>query len=101
MDLDVPLESGDLRLHFRGLVKKLLSLLRLVFKLSRQLMVLQDRQPSGGLELLIIQSQEISFGLFNLVKHFFSEFLSSLDSFPLFVINFFELVLLLSFKLDF
>jgi len=64
-------------------------------------MVLQDRQPSGGLELLIIQSQEISFSLFNLVKHFFSEFLSSLDSFSLFVINFFELVLLLSFQLDF
>jgi hypothetical protein len=56
VDFNVALESLNLRLHFIVLEEQLLSLLRLIFKLSGELVILQNSQASSSLELLIIKS---------------------------------------------
>lgn len=64
-------------------------------------MVLQDRQASSGLQLLVVQRQQVGLCLFDFVKHFFTEFLCGLDLFTLFLIDgvVFDLDLVLQFLL--
>ena len=102
MDLDIPLESVDLCLHLAVLVEQLLGLLRLVLELSGQLMVLQDGQPGGGLQLLVVQRQQVGLGFLDLVKHLLSELFGGLDLLPLFLVDLgvFHLDLLLKFPLE-
>lgn len=42
-------------------------------------MVLQDRQPRGRLELLFVQGHQVCLGLLDLVVHFLTKFLDSID----------------------
>ena len=84
VSVNVPPNLLYLRPHLVVLVKQLLRLFGLVLQLSRQLMVLKDRQPCGRLLLLIIQSQQVGLRLFDFILHFLSELLSGLDLLPLF-----------------
>jgi hypothetical protein len=45
-------------------------------------MILQDGEASCGLELLIVQRHQVSFGFLNLKKHLFTEFFSGLNLVP-------------------
>ncbi len=56
MDLDFALICLNLLLHLVVLVNQYLSLLRLVFELSGQLVILEDGQMCSRLQLLIIHS---------------------------------------------
>jgi hypothetical protein len=83
----VSLQSFNLRLHLIVLVEQLLCLLGLVLELSGQLMVLEDGQTGGGLELLVIECQQVCFGLFDLVEHVFPQLLCCLDLLSLLLID--------------
>jgi hypothetical protein len=95
MDFDVSLQSLNLCLHFVVLEEQLLSLLGLILELSSELVVLEDSEASGGLELLVVKSEQVSFGLLDLVKHVLPEFLCRLDLLPLLFIDFVDPLLLL------
>ena len=88
VDLDVAFECLDLSLHLIVFVYELLSLLRLVFKLCRQLVILEDRKPCSGLKLLVVEGQQVCLRLFDLVEHLFSEFLRSLNLVSFLFVNF-------------
>ena len=87
VDLDVSLERLNLRLHFVVLEEQLLSLLRLILQLSGQLVVLQNSQASGRLQLLVVKSKQVGFGLLDLVKHVLPQFLCRLDLLALLLIH--------------
>ena len=57
MDFNFPLICLDLLLHLVVLVNQNFGLLRLVFKFSGQLMILEDGKMRGRLQLLIIHSE--------------------------------------------
>ena len=57
MDFDVSLQSLNLCLHFVVLEEQLLSLLGLILELSGELVVLENSEASGGLELLVVKSE--------------------------------------------
>jgi hypothetical protein len=95
MDFDVSLQSLNLCLHFVVLEEQLLSLLGLILELSGELVVLEDSEASGGLELLVVKSEQVSFGLLDLVKHVLPQFLCRLDLLPLLFIDFVDPLLLL------
>lgn len=96
MNLNVSFKSFYLSLHFIVLKQQLFSLLRLILQLSGQLMILEDGQPSRGLQLFIVECQEVSFGLLNFVQHVLSELLCGLDLFALFLIHIVLVIFLLS-----
>ena len=95
MDFDVSLQSLYLCLHFVVLEEQLLSLLGLILELSGELVVLEDSEASGGLELFVVKSEQVSFGLLDLVKHVLPQFLCRLDLLPLLFIDFVDPLLLL------
>jgi hypothetical protein len=98
VDLDVSLERLNLRLHFVVLEEQLLSLLRLILQLSGQLVVLQNSQASGRLQLLVVKSKQVGFGLLDLVKHVLPQFLCRLDLLALLLIHLVDPLLLLVVK---
>jgi len=87
VNFNISLESFNLTLHFVVFKKQLLCLFRLIFKFSRQLMILQNSQTSCGLQLLIIKSEKVSFCFLDFIKHVFSQFLGSLDLFPFLLVD--------------
>ena len=97
---DVAFQSVYLDLHFIIFGQKLFCLLRLVFELRGQLVVLQDGQPSRCLELLVIQGHQISLGLLNFVVHLFAQFLDCVDLGPFEFVDFDHASLLLVRALD-
>lgn len=56
-------------------------------------MVLKNCEPGGSLELLVVESQQVRFGLLDLVEHFFPQLLGGLDLLPFFLIDFVEAAL--------
>lgn len=71
VNLNVSFDFVDLGTHFVICEQQLLSLLGLMIQLSGQLVILQDGESCCGLQLLIIESQQIGFGFFDFVLHFF------------------------------
>ena len=90
MNLDISFQGFNLSFHLVISVQKLLGLFRLVLQLRRQLMILQNGQPRRRLQLLIIQRQQICFGFFNFIKHFFSQLFSCLNLFSFLLLAFGE-----------
>ena len=62
-------------------------------------MVLEHCQAGSGLQLLVVQGQQVSLSLLNLVKHLFSELLSGLNLVSLALIDFQVAFLLLLLQL--
>ena len=58
---------------------KLFSVLRLIVKLSGQLMVLQNRKPGLCLQLFIVQSHQVRLSFFDLEIHLFCKLLYVFD----------------------
>ena len=54
-----------------------------MLQLRGKLLILQNRQPGRSLKLLIIQRQEVSLSLLDLVKHLFAKILSRRDLIPI------------------
>ena len=76
VDLDLALVRLDLRLHLVVLEDEDLGLLRLVLKLGRQLMVLEDSQMRGCLQLLVVHGQQVCLCLLDVEEHLFAQLLS-------------------------
>ena len=76
VDLDLALVRLDLRLHLVVLEDEDLGLLRLVLKLGRQLMVLEDSQMRGCLQLLVVHGQKVRLCLLDVEEHLFAQLLS-------------------------
>ena len=55
VDLDISFKDFDLRLHFVVFGKELFRLFWLIFQFSSQLMILENSQSSGCLQLFIIK----------------------------------------------
>ena len=88
VDLDISLESLNLNLILVILVQEALGLLALVLKFSGQLLVLEDGQSCGSLQLLIVQSKQVGLGLFDLEQHLLPQLFSGLDLLKHFLVNF-------------
>jgi len=81
-------ETIDLSLLLIISFNQTLSLIALIFKLSCELMILQNSQPSGSLKLLIIKSHQISLSFFDFKVHFLLNFLNSFNLISLTIVDF-------------
>lgn len=54
-------------------------MLRLVLQLGRQLMILQDGQVRGRLQLLVVHGEQVSLRLLDVEEHLFSQLLCLLN----------------------
>ena len=54
-------------------------MLRLVLQLGRQLMILQDGQVRGRLQLLVVHGEQVGLRLLNVEEHLFSQLLCLLN----------------------
>lgn len=93
VNLYVPLQGFDLLLHLVVFEEQLLRLLALVLELRGELMVLQNRQPRRGLQLLVIEGKQIRLGLLDLEQHLLPQLLGGLDLLS-FLLSEFKLLLL-------
>jgi len=63
VDLSLALVRFNLLLHLVVLDDEEFGLLGLMFEFGGQLVVLENGEASGGLELLIVESEEVGLGL--------------------------------------
>ena len=68
-----------------------------MLKFSGQLVVLENGETSRGLELLVIEREEIGLGLLDRLEHFLPQLLCFLDSVSFLLIYLFESEFLLFF----
>lgn len=54
-------------------------MLRLVLQLGRQLMILQDGQVRGRLQLLVVHGEQVGLRLLDVEEHLFSQLLCLLN----------------------
>jgi hypothetical protein len=69
VDLDVAFKTCHLLLQLRVLEQQLLGLLGLVLQLRSQLMILQHREPSRRLKLLLLERQQRCLRLLYTMQH--------------------------------
>jgi len=61
-------------------------------------MILEDSEPSAGLELLVVQSHKVGLGLFDLEVHLLVQSLDSIDFISFHIIDFLHTFFLLNLK---
>ena len=96
----VSLENFDLLSHLVMCLDELLRILRLIIKLCRQLMILENGQSCLSLELFVVEGHQVRLCLFDLEVHFFSQLFDILDFLELSLVDLYHAFFLLSFVLD-
>ena len=100
MERYVPLEYFNLLSHLVMCLNKLLSILRLVVQLRRQLMILENGQSCLSLELFIIEGHQVRLSLFDFEVHFLSQLFHIFDFLELSFIDLYHAFLFLGLVLD-
>jgi len=95
---DISSQDVNFAHHRVVIFQKLLCLLRLVIQLSGERMILEDSEPSAGLELLVVQSHKVGLGLFDLEVHLLVQSLDSIDFISFHIIDFLHTFFLLNLK---
>jgi len=95
VDLGLTLVRFNLLLHLVVLDDEELGLLGLVFEFGGQLVVLEDGEASRGLELFVVECEEVGLGLLDRLEHFLPQLLCFLDPVSFLLIYLFESAFLL------
>jgi hypothetical protein len=100
MKLDIAAQAFDLYFLLVIALYERFSLGALVLKLGCELVVLQNSESRGRLQLLVVQGHQVGLRLFDLVIHFLLDLLNGLDLVTLAIVHLDHALLLLLLHFD-